>query len=61
MGLQGGVYTGRKPPLTIEQVHQLRERATVSERKSAPAKEFNISRETVYSYLRATGTATVTG
>ena len=34
MGLQGGVYTGRKPPLTIEQVHQLRQRAAVSERKS---------------------------
>jgi hypothetical protein len=49
MSLQGGVYTGREPPLTIEQVHQTRERAAVSERKSVPANEFDISRETVYS------------
>jgi hypothetical protein len=37
------------------------ERAAVSERKPVPANEFDISRETVYSYLRATGTATSQG
>jgi DNA invertase Pin-like site-specific DNA recombinase len=49
---QRGVYTGRKPALTAAQAQQLRERAAAGERKSALAKEFGISRETVYSYLR---------
>jgi DNA invertase Pin-like site-specific DNA recombinase len=50
---QRGVYTGRKPALTDEQARQLRDRARAGERKSALAKEFGISRETVYAYLRA--------
>jgi len=49
---RGGVYTGRKPTLTAEQAQQLRERIATGEKKSALAKEFGISRETVYSYLR---------
>ena len=55
---QRGVYTGRKPALTAEQSNQLRERAAAGERKSVLAREFGISRETVYSYLRP---AAVTG
>ena len=54
---QRGVYTGRKPALTVGQVQQLRERAAAGERKSDLAREFGISRETVYSYLRAEATA----
>jgi DNA invertase Pin-like site-specific DNA recombinase len=50
---QRGVYTGRKPALTTTQVQQLPERAAAGERKSVLAKEFGISRETVYAYLRA--------
>ncbi|HEY9409319.1 MAG TPA: recombinase family protein [Pseudonocardia sp.] len=50
---QRGAYTGRKPALTAEQAHQLRQRAAAGEPKSALAREFGISRETVYSYLRA--------
>ena len=50
---QRGVYTGRRPALTAEQARRLRERAAAGERKSALAGEFGISRETVYSYLRA--------
>jgi DNA invertase Pin-like site-specific DNA recombinase len=50
---QCGVYTGRKPALTPERARALRERAAAGERKSALATEFGISRETVYSYLRA--------
>ncbi len=50
---QRGVYTGRTPALTPEQADQLRERAAAGEPKAALAKEFGISRETVYSYLRA--------
>ena len=49
---RGGVYTGRKPALTAAQAQQLRERAAAGERKSVLAKEFGISRETVYTYLR---------
>jgi DNA invertase Pin-like site-specific DNA recombinase len=49
---QRGVYTGRKPALTEIQTQQLRERAAAGERKSVLAREFGISRETVYSYLR---------
>jgi DNA invertase Pin-like site-specific DNA recombinase len=51
---QRGVYTGRKPALTAAQAEQLRERAAAGERKSVLAKEFGISRDTVYSYLRPT-------
>jgi DNA-binding CsgD family transcriptional regulator len=47
---QRGVYTGRKPALTAEQAKQLRERAAGGARKATLAKEFGISRETVYSY-----------
>ncbi|WP_246636194.1 helix-turn-helix domain-containing protein [Actinoplanes hulinensis] len=38
--------------LTTEQAQQLRERATAGAKKSALAREFGISRETVYSHLR---------
>lgn len=48
-----GVYTGRKPALTAEQAEQLRERVIAGEKKAALAREYGISRETVYHYLRA--------
>jgi len=51
---QRGVYTGRRPALTPERAQQLRDRAAAGEQKSALAKEFGISRETLYNYLRAT-------
>lgn len=50
---QRGAYTGRKPALSAEQARRLHERAATGERKSTLAAEFGISRETVYSYLRA--------
>jgi DNA invertase Pin-like site-specific DNA recombinase len=52
-----GVYTGRKPALTAERADELRERAAAGERKADLAREFGISRETVYSYLRTTPAA----
>lgn len=58
---QRGAYTGRKPALTAGQARELRERAAAGERKSALAAEFGISRETVYSYLRAPAATGVTG
>lgn len=47
-----GVYKGRKPALTSEQVLTLQEKVDAGEMKSTLAKEFNISRETLYKYLR---------
>jgi DNA invertase Pin-like site-specific DNA recombinase len=49
---QRGVYTGRKPALTAEQADRLRERVAAGERKADLAREYGISRETVYAYLR---------
>lgn len=47
-----GVYKGRKPSLTAERVTELRRRAMAGEKKAVLAREFAISRETLYSYLR---------
>lgn len=48
-----GKYKGRKPSLTPEKVEVLRQRAKAGEKKAVLAREFGISRETVYSYLSA--------
>ena len=53
---QRGVYTGRKPALTPDQADQLRHRAATGEPKAALARDYRISRETVYAYLRADDT-----
>jgi DNA invertase Pin-like site-specific DNA recombinase len=50
---KAGVYKGRKPSLSDEQARQLRARITAGEKKAALAREFGISRETVYQYGRA--------
>jgi DNA invertase Pin-like site-specific DNA recombinase len=50
---QRGAYRGRKKSLTEDQVDQVRQRAGAGEAKSALAREFGISRETVYQYLHA--------
>lgn len=50
---QRGAYTGRAPALSAEQAARLRERAAAGEKKAALAREFGVSRETVYAYLRA--------
>jgi len=57
---QRGVYTGRKPALTIDQTAALRERAAAGARKTDLAREFGISRETVYHYLRTPDAAAAT-
>jgi DNA invertase Pin-like site-specific DNA recombinase len=48
-----GKYRGRKPSLTAAQAEELRQRAAAGEKKSVLAREFEISRETLYQYLRA--------
>jgi DNA invertase Pin-like site-specific DNA recombinase len=46
-----GVYKGRKKALNIEQVKELKQRVAAGDNKTALAKEYNISRQTLYSYL----------
>jgi DNA invertase Pin-like site-specific DNA recombinase len=48
-----GKYRGRKPSLTVERVLELRRRSAAGERKTALAREFGISRETVYTYIKS--------
>jgi DNA invertase Pin-like site-specific DNA recombinase len=47
-----GVYKGRKPALSPEQIATLRERAANGEPKVTIARDLGISRETLYQYLR---------
>lgn len=46
-----GVYKGRKRSLQQNQIEELKLRAANHENKSALAKEYGISRQTLYSYL----------
>jgi DNA invertase Pin-like site-specific DNA recombinase len=48
-----GKYKGRKPSLDAAKATQLRERVKAGEKKATLAREFGISRETLYAYLRA--------
>jgi DNA invertase Pin-like site-specific DNA recombinase len=50
---KNGVYKGRKPSLSVEQAAELRKRVATGEKKAGIARDFNISRETLYQYLRA--------
>ncbi|MGG7465204.1 recombinase family protein [Plantibacter sp. YIM 135347] len=50
---QRKVYRGRAPALDAERAAPLREKAAAGVPKAALAREFGISRETVYAYLRA--------
>jgi DNA invertase Pin-like site-specific DNA recombinase len=47
-----GAYRGRKKMLTTEQIKKIKERVTAGEMKSKIAKDFGISRETLYQYLK---------
>jgi DNA invertase Pin-like site-specific DNA recombinase len=48
-----GVYKGRKHSLTPEQVKDLKARVEEGNKKAVVARDFGISRETLYRYLRA--------
>lgn len=50
---QRKVYRGRKPSLTAAQAKELKERADNGESKAALSREYGISRETLYQYLKA--------
>ena len=49
---RAGVYRGRKPSLTPERAEELRSRVAAGEKRAALAREFGISRETLYTYAR---------
>jgi len=50
---QRGAYRGRRKALTPDRIDQLRAGAAAGQSKAGLAREFGISRETVYEYLRA--------
>jgi DNA invertase Pin-like site-specific DNA recombinase len=50
---KAGVYRGRKPSLTAEQADDLRKRVASGQKKAVLAREFGVSRETLYQYLHA--------
>lgn len=49
---QRGAYRGRKKALSLERMVELRGRANAGEEKAKLAREFGISRETLYQYLK---------
>ncbi|MNT71355.1 putative transposon Tn552 DNA-invertase bin3 [compost metagenome] len=49
-----GLYKGRKKKLSDNQVVSLIDRARAGESKSKLARDFDISRQTLYRYLRST-------
>ncbi|WP_425484253.1 recombinase family protein [Candidatus Methylobacter favarea] len=51
---QRGAYRGRKKSLSPEQVLELQQRASNGEQKAKLAREYSISRETLYQYLKIT-------
>ncbi|ANE57976.1 MULTISPECIES: recombinase family protein [Methylomonas] len=51
---QRGAYRGRKKALSTEQVAELQSRASAGEQKAKLAREYGISRETLYQYLKTT-------
>jgi DNA invertase Pin-like site-specific DNA recombinase len=54
---QRGAYRGRKKALSEDKVSELKQRVAGGEQKAALAREFGISRETLYQYLRSANLA----
>lgn len=52
---QAGKYRGRQSTMTAAQVKVIRDRADAGENKSALAREFRLSRQTIYNILAAGG------
>lgn len=50
---QAGKYQGRKSTFKAPQLQEIRDRAAAGENKSALAREFGITRQTVYNFLAA--------
>lgn len=54
---KGDVYKGRVPSLTPEKAADLRKRVAAGEKKAGLAREFNISRASLYNYVADTSRA----
>lgn len=52
---QRGAYRGRKKALSPEQARVLQQRVGAGEQKAKLAREYGISRETLYQYLKSAG------
>src|SRR5450631_860923 len=50
---QAGKYRGRQSTMTAAQVKAIRDRATAGENKSSLAREFGVTRQTIYNVLSA--------
>ena len=48
---QKGVYKGRKPKLNNTVVAEIKQRVATGEKKAVLAREFGVSRQTLYSHL----------
>ena len=48
---KAGVYKGRKPSLTAEQVREIRRRVKAGEQKTGLAAEYGVWRQTLYSAI----------
>jgi DNA invertase Pin-like site-specific DNA recombinase len=55
MAKKAGVYKGRKPSLTAQQVAEIRKRVAAGEKKARLALEFGVSRQTLYTAVVMTG------
>jgi DNA invertase Pin-like site-specific DNA recombinase len=55
MAKKRGAYKGRKAVLSQEQIEQIKTRITQGDKKSHIARDFDISRETLYQYLTREG------
>ena len=51
---QRGAYRGRKKSLSGDKIEELKRRIAAGEQKAKLAREFGISRETLYQYMRET-------
>jgi DNA invertase Pin-like site-specific DNA recombinase len=47
-----GLYKGRKPKFTQSQIDEIKARAKSGEKKTALAREFDVSRETIYKIIK---------
>ncbi len=52
---KNGVYRGSRARLSVARVAELRRRSSAGEQKAALAREFGISRQTLYRYLDSDG------
>ncbi len=50
---QAGKYKGRKSTMTESQIESIRNRAADGENKSALAREFSVTRQTIYNIVAA--------